>query len=275
MEAADDAQDLIIRVLYRESLLFLLAWPRAILMQLAHPLVAAGVAQHSDFRRRPWSRLIHTIDAALMIAFGSDEQVDKAIRRIDGVHSRVHGSLEPGVGSFPSGTPYDAHYPELLRWVYATTIDSELRAYDRYLGGLQPGWEQRYYEQTRPNAVALGVPQADLPETFAELRGWLETVVESGMLAIGAQQRELALAVLYPPVPLVPRPLFEPLVAVSLGLLPERVRAGYGLELGGARRRLFDWSPGMVRMFLAILPDPVRYLPLLRARHLGIAVDLA
>ena len=30
---------------------------RALLMQVAHPLVAAGVAEHSGYREDPWKRL--------------------------------------------------------------------------------------------------------------------------------------------------------------------------------------------------------------------------
>ena len=43
--------------LNREAMLLLGAGPRALLLQIAHPLVAAGVADHCDFRTDPWRRL--------------------------------------------------------------------------------------------------------------------------------------------------------------------------------------------------------------------------
>ena len=47
--------------LNREAMLLLGAGPRALLLQLAHPAVAAGVADHSDFRADPWRRLAGTL----------------------------------------------------------------------------------------------------------------------------------------------------------------------------------------------------------------------
>ena len=46
--------------LNRESMLLLGAGPRALLLQIAHPAVAAGVDAHSDFRMDPWRRLAAT-----------------------------------------------------------------------------------------------------------------------------------------------------------------------------------------------------------------------
>jgi len=40
--------------------LALLGWSRAILLQFAHPLVAAGVADHSTFRGSPFAALAPT-----------------------------------------------------------------------------------------------------------------------------------------------------------------------------------------------------------------------
>ena len=52
-------------------MLLLGAGPRALLLQLAHPLVAAGVAEHSDFRADPWRRLDGTLRSYLRIVYGS------------------------------------------------------------------------------------------------------------------------------------------------------------------------------------------------------------
>ena len=51
----------------------LLGWGRAILLQFAHPLVAAGVAEHSSFRESGAAavrRLHLTVKAMLALAFG-------------------------------------------------------------------------------------------------------------------------------------------------------------------------------------------------------------
>lgn len=47
---------------------------RALLMQVAHPMVAQGIADHSDFRRKPLQRVYKTLHAQQMIVFGNVEQ---------------------------------------------------------------------------------------------------------------------------------------------------------------------------------------------------------
>src|SRR5881397_56153 len=69
----------------------LLGGGRALLLQVAHPLVAAGVAQHSNYREDPWGRLYRTLDLTTKIVFGSTAVAEEAAGRIRHVHQRVHG----------------------------------------------------------------------------------------------------------------------------------------------------------------------------------------
>ena len=55
-------EDAAIRRIACESVL-MLGGPRALLMQAAHPLVAAGIVDHSRFRQDPWRRLARTMAA--------------------------------------------------------------------------------------------------------------------------------------------------------------------------------------------------------------------
>src|ERR1700736_549817 len=48
----------------------LLGGGRALLMQLAHPLVAKGVAEHSGFESAPLARLERTLAATYTVVFG-------------------------------------------------------------------------------------------------------------------------------------------------------------------------------------------------------------
>src|SRR5437763_12171860 len=83
----------------------LLGGGRALLMQVAHPGVAAGVAEHSDFRRRPVRRMLRTLELTLSLTFGGRDQALAAARQINGVHRRVRGA------------GYSASDPRLLLWV--------------------------------------------------------------------------------------------------------------------------------------------------------------
>ena len=111
----------------------ILAWPRAILLQLAHPLVAAGVAEHSTFRAGPVTaakRLHHTIRAMLSLVFGDEAAQARTIAAIRAIHKRVNGQLKTDVGPFPAGTRYSAEDPALLLWVHMTLIESVVFAHD-------------------------------------------------------------------------------------------------------------------------------------------------
>ena len=104
----------------------LLGWSRAVLLQLAHPLVAAGVAEHSTFRggRLTAAKRLHqTVHAMLALTFGDDAQYAVAISKIRAIHRRVHGRLRAAVGPFPAGGPYSAEGPALLLWVQATLVE--------------------------------------------------------------------------------------------------------------------------------------------------------
>src|SRR5262245_2066959 len=80
----------------QREVVLLAGWGRAILLQLAHPLVAQGVADHSAFlteRRGRWRRLYRTLDSMLRLSFGTPEDAAQVVRAINLIHGRVHGRL--------------------------------------------------------------------------------------------------------------------------------------------------------------------------------------
>src|SRR5262245_34745579 len=54
----------------------------ALLLEVAHPLVAAGVADHSDFRRDPFGRLQRTLAAMSAMALESRDKAIGAARAV-------------------------------------------------------------------------------------------------------------------------------------------------------------------------------------------------
>jgi len=245
----------------------LLGGPRALLMQLAHPLVAAGVAQHSDFQRDPLARLRRTLDMTLALVFGGGREAEEAADQINRVHSFVRGTLPEASGRFPAGTPYDARDPELLLWVHATLVDTTLTVYPRYVEPLSEDELALAYEESKVAARALRVPEEIIPPDLAAFREYMSSTIASDSIGVAPFQAELARAVLYPPVPWVPKRFFELGTAVTMGLLPDRLRALYGLELSGGRRRLYDWSPRLVRRVLPALPRAARHMPQARRAY--------
>src|SRR3954467_11466239 len=91
------------------KLIVVAGWGRAILLQLAHPAVAAGVHDHSSFRgslRTSFRRLHSTVGSMLALTFGDTEQMIAAAARINTIHDRVRGRIEHGVTE-----TYSAHDP--------------------------------------------------------------------------------------------------------------------------------------------------------------------
>ncbi len=192
------------------EVIVLLSWPPAILLQFAHPLVAAGVAEHSSFEvgpRESWCRFRRTLDAMLALTFGTSQEVEATVRCINAVHERVQGHLRDSVGIFQAGTPYSAQDPALLRWVHGTVLNSVLRVYELYVGPLTPEEKDRYCAEASAVAPLLGIPEGYLPTSVAELREYMEGMLASGEIAVGETARTLAEELLHPHWLPVIRPL--------------------------------------------------------------------
>src|SRR6185295_8078484 len=126
-KSGDDEAVISRRVNAERMVLF--GWSRSILLQMAHPLIAAGVADHSHFRsgaRAAVARLRGTVRSMLSLAFGDADSCARSIATIRAIHARVHGQLRETTGVYPAGTPYSAEDPALVVWVHATYIDSVL-----------------------------------------------------------------------------------------------------------------------------------------------------
>src|SRR3977135_1973139 len=150
----------ITRRVNRENIL-LLGGGRALLMQLAHPKVAAGVDEHSDFRAHPIRRLRRTIRMTMAIVFGDRETALAAPRGVNQVHAKVQGS------------DYRAVDPELLLWVYATLADTALVTYETFVKRLQPHEREAFHEEFKLLRELLGIPRQRFPGTALEFDDYL------------------------------------------------------------------------------------------------------
>jgi uncharacterized protein (DUF2236 family) len=201
------------------------AAPRAVMMQIAHPLVAAGVAEHSEFRKHRWARLYRTSLAAAAITFGTRDFALKAVRSINQKHQRVHGVLQEAAGMFPAGTPYDANDPELKLWVLSTITDSTLLVYERFVSKLSPQDRESYYADSLRVGELFGIPKAITPQTYDAFREYFDQMMEGDAIRVSHQAREIADA-LFERTP--SGMLLFAGSAVSLAMLPERLRDEFG-----------------------------------------------
>jgi uncharacterized protein (DUF2236 family) len=232
---------------------------RALLAQAAHPLVAAGIVDHSSYRDEPWSRLGRTMSAIYTVVFGTRAEADAAARRVRAVHARIRGRLTEDVGPFSAGTGYSALDPALMSWVHHTLVENGLVMHRTFVHALPRSEEEAFYQDMKVVASVFGLPAEHLPATVDDFwASWRERI-HGGELAVGAAARSVANAVLSPPLP---RPLGLAAGAfnlVTVGLLAPELRELYGLHVGPRAQALLSGSARAVRRaVLPLLPDRAR-----------------
>lgn len=258
----------------RENAL-LIGGGRALVLQVAHPLVAAGVAQHSNYRTDPFGRLQRTLDVTTRIVFGDPEEAERASKALWNRHGVVNGTTEEAGGRFPAGTPYDAHDPELLMWVHATLVDTSILVYDRYVRALGDAERGAYYQEQMLLGEKYGVPRDAMPADYADFRTYFDRMV-ADELAVTEALRDVVDSILDPDLPAAAKFAARPLIAAmrlaTIGLLPPDLRDRLGYTWTARRERVLDASRTAVRGVLPLMPAVAREFPMARRARKRLAV---
>jgi uncharacterized protein (DUF2236 family) len=205
----------------------------SVLLQVAHPLVAAGVVQHSEYHRDLWRRLGRTLRALYLIAFGSRAEAEQAADAVQAVHAHVRGRTDTKLGRFSAGTPYSAADPELMLWVHATLVEASLRAYQRFVRTLSGEEQERYYQEMAVVARLFGTPVSAIPRSLADFRDYFAAEIAGSTITVTAPAKDVAAVILEARLPAPMRLLVPAHRLATAGLLPRRLREEYGLR----------WSP--------------------------------
>jgi uncharacterized protein (DUF2236 family) len=233
----------------REAVL-LGAGPAALLLQIAHPSVARGVAEHSDFETDPFRRLHGTIHTTMALVFGDGRAAERAVRRLNGIHSRVRGE------------GYRALDPELLLWVQVTLIVTSVRAYELWVGPLSLPEKEQFWREARSVGVRLGIPLSLSPADWSTLMGyWQRMLAEDGPLQVTDAARRQAPMIVRPPLPLAPAALVDLLALPAMALVPTRLREGFGINLTPLHERAARLLGLAVRAWVSVVPARWRSLP--------------
>ena len=241
----------------RESILFAAA-ARALLLQLAHPWVAAAIADHSQAVQQPLRRFHRTFAVVFAQVFGTLDQAVAAARALHRRHLRVTGTLKSAIGAFEAGTPYCANNVAALRWVHATLIDSAVVAHDLLLAPLTDDMRERYFADSRLFAALFGIPQSSLPPNYREFAAYVGQMLESPVLTVSPAARQIGRQLLADNdvslgVPAGYRGL-------TMMLLPERLRDEFGLRYRPAERGDAERAIAWGRAVYPLLPARLRYV---------------
>jgi len=241
----------------REALVFLGAG-RALHLQLAHPWVAAAIAQHSGSLVNPIGRFHRTFRIVFSLVFGTLDQAFDAARRLHRRHAGVSGVLPAPVGKFSAGIPYRANDVRALCWVHATLIETALLVYDLILPPLTEDEREAYYSESKILAGLLGIPSSCLPPEWNSFAAYNETMWRSEMLSVGMEAKAIVQQLfggtqLWSLVPSWYK-------ALTAWLLPHEVRHAYGLTYSGVEHRCAMRAIARIRRIYQYSPKSLRYV---------------
>lgn len=234
----------------------LLGGGAAILLQLADPRVARGVARHSGFLERPLDRLIGTLDYVYAVGFGDEEIAAAAVRNVNARHAPVHGAA---TAEHPAYSAFDG---DAQRWVASTLLAVALELHERLWGPLDAASADAIVRGFAPYSFRLQAARAGWPDTRAEFDSWwAERVVE---LEIGADARWAARSLLSGASALPPGTavLLPPLRIITAALLPPNVRAAYGFQWTPRVERVANVWLDTIAFVWPLLPRVVRHAPM-------------
>lgn len=214
-------------------------------MQLAHPLVARGVAEHSDFARDPIARLLRTLRLTLALVYGNEAQVSHALEAINGVHRHVNGPA------------YAASDPALLLWVHATLVDTSLRLHALLVRPLSDDEAASYYEDMQRVGEALGIPRDASPPDLHSFHAYVATM--NATLQVSDTARELAREIFRPRGAITPALILQR--HLTAGLLPEPLRRQYNLPWGRHRQTALNTAAKLSRAMHPYLPRALKRTP--------------
>jgi uncharacterized protein (DUF2236 family) len=241
----------------REAAIFLGA-ARALLLQLAHPWVAAAITEHSQALADPIGRFHRTFGIVFRMVFGTLEQALSAARELHRRHAGIAGILPETVGPFPAGSPYRANDIAALRWVHATLIDTALLLHELTLAPLAPAEREAYYGDARLFAALFGIPAERLPADWQEFSAYRDAMLRSDILSVSNAARQIAEAIFAGAPGRVRIPSWYR--ALTLQILPLPLRDGFHFVYGAAERRAADRALARLRWMYPAVPRCLRYV---------------
>ncbi len=241
----------------------LLAAGCALVLQVAHPTVAAGVAEHSDYRRDPWGRLLRTLDLVTALVYADAARAARVARALRARHRGIRGVRTDGVS-------YHALEPGAYAWVWATLFAAMVAGHERFGVSLAHAERERFWREWRLLGRLLGVRERDLPASHCDYEDYFQEMVRS-VLEDNDTVRGVMATIARPPGPRLPLyarpawalgrlPASHVLRLATIDLLPATLRPRLGLSLTRAEELQLRTFAAASRAATPLLPRALREL---------------
>lgn len=232
--------------------------PTAAILQIAHPRIAQGVYDHSNFRVDILGRLRRTLEDTNRIVFGRVSEAEDVKTRLAAVHSKVRGTVPPGI---KGPHAYSASEQDLLFWVLATLINAAVSGYEFIYGELPLARKEAFYRDMCRFGTYFSVDESLPPKGWIAFESYYDGMVESDLLGSHAICRELARAVVYPEDSAAARLLGWGIDFLPIETLPPKIRKRLGLPSTISTRLRMRLSRGLLPKLFPILPYRLRFYP--------------
>jgi len=239
----------------------MLAAGYALLLQVSHPTVGAGVSEHSRFRSDPWGRLLRTLDYSYTMVYGGPDRAGEMGRRIRAYHKQISGTT-------PDGRRYHALEPEAYAWVHATLAEAIVTGHARFGRPFTEIQRQCFWEEWRSVGRLLGVRERDLPGDWPEFCAYFEQIVQTRLChtpavddvlgALGAPAPPAAAGLYGVSWAFARTPLGHILELTTIGLLPPVLRRRFGAGWSWRRELELRALSATLRAGTPVAPSWVR-----------------
>ncbi len=251
----------------------LLGGGRALILQVAHPTVAAGVGQFSDYESAPWKRLVGTLDLYMRVIYGGrDETPAEAGERLRSMHRRIKGVHE-------DGSHWHALDPAAFHWVHATLTDGIVEMNARFGHTMTTLELELFYEEMREVGRLYGLREQDMPPDWTAFRAYFDEMVHTELRDSETLQNVIR-SVFHPAKPPLPVPLPESVWNIAswpgselvrlttVGSLPAVLRGRFNLAWSREKELALRAQQRAIKGLFPRLPDRVRLMPpAYAARH--------
>ena len=220
---------------------------RAIVLQVADPVVAAAVTRHSDFAHRPLDRLSATLTYVYAVLLGTPEEASQVAARVERAHAPVAR----------------ANDEDRQLWVAATLYDTAVTTHERVFGHMPDELSDDLYQSYASLGTALRVRPDRWPADRAAFESYRVSTL--AQLTITDDARRIVYDLFHPvEAPIWLRACLPLASLLTASLLDAPIRDAYGLPWTTARERRARRAWAVLRVLVRMSPRRLRQWP---ARH--------